>query len=180
MENNALIYYACLSILQLLWLGSDHSLLELSLEIDDLTDLGLKLWEGLGLSLLSVVMAVTVIEDIIFCIPCMVCTILCIRVLIEDISNSDCSALASKAAIFDLANYSSACATSTVALLSTHPLGGVWLRSGDAGLISAACLCLYLASISSIVGTIVWFISAASITSLNTVARLAGWGAATD
>ena len=101
-------------------------------------------------------------------------------VLIEDISNSDCSALASKAASFDLANCISACATFTVASLSTGLLGEVWLRSGDAGLISAACLCLYSASISSIVGTIVWFSSAASIITLNTVARLAGWDAATD
>ena len=56
-------------------------------------------------------------------IPCMVCTLLWIRVLIEDISNSDCSALASKAAIFDLADWSLACATFTVASLSTGPLG---------------------------------------------------------
>ena len=132
--------------------------------------------EGLGLSLLSVVMAVAIFEDIIFCIPCMVCTILCIKVLIENISNSDCSALASKAAIFDLTFCSSAHATFTVVSLSTGLLGGVWLRSGDAGLISAVCLCLYSDSILSIVGTIVWFISAASIISLNTVARLAGLG----
>ena len=104
-----------LFIVQLLRLGSDHSLLVLFLEIDDLTDLGIKLWKGLGLSLLSMVRAVVIFEDIIFCIPGMVCTILCIRVLIEDISNSDCSALASKAAIFDLANCSSAYATFTVA-----------------------------------------------------------------
>ena len=88
-------------------------LLEQSPEIDDLTDLGLWLWKGL---------AVAIFEDMIFCIPC---TILCIRVLIEDISNWDCSVLASKAA-----NCSSACATFTVALLSTGLLGGVRLRSG--------------------------------------------------
>ena len=50
----------------------------------------------------------------------------------EDISDSDCFALASKTAIFDLADCRSACATCTAASLRTGPLGGVWLSLGDA------------------------------------------------
>ena len=75
---------------------------------------------------------------------------------------------------------SSACTTCTAALLRTGPLGGVWLSLGEAGLFRSAHLCSYSASISSIVGATVLFTCAASIISLNTTTRLAGWGIAVD
>ena len=108
----------------------------------DTIDPGLELQEGSGLFIVSEAMAVAIFDDIILCIHCMVCIILCIRVLMEDISDSEHSALASNTAIFYLADCSSACATCTAVSLITGPLGGVWLNLGDAGLFRAACLCL--------------------------------------
>ena len=138
----------------------------------DTIDPGLELQEGSGLF--------AIFEDMMLCIPCMVCIILCIRVLREDISDSDCSALASKTVIFDLADCSSAWATCSAASLRTGPLGGVWLSLGEAGLFRAAYLHSYSASISSIVGETVLSTCAASIISLNTAMRLARWGKAVD
>ena len=149
-----------------------HFTPELSLELMDSIDPGLELQEGSG--------PFAIFENMMLCIPCMVCIILCIRVLREDTSDSDHSALASKTAIFDLADCSSAWATCTAASLRTGPLGGLWLGLGETGLSRAACLCSYSASISSIVGVIVPSTCAASIISLNTATRLAGWGTAMD
>ena len=71
-------------------------------------DPGLELQEGSGPFILLEAMVVAIFDDIILCIPCMVYIILCTRVLMEDISDSDCPALASKMAIFDLADCSPA------------------------------------------------------------------------
>ena len=138
---------------------------ELSLELMNTIDPGLELQEGSG--------PFAIFEDMILCIPCMVCIILCIRVLREDISDSDHLAQASKTAIFDLADCSSAWATCIATSLRTGPLGGVWLGLGEAGLSRAAHLGSYSASNSSIVGATVLSTCTASIISLNTAARLA-------